>query len=222
MQKPRKHHTTKHPPTHFSSTTTLAPLEAICAAVDSPPMPLPMMTASYSMSVGAEGRAGASVAAAAGVRGRGAAAARRHPAGRAGRLTGRPAGLPHAFWWRIAARRGAAGATGAERDARAPAMSAVRSGGCRNRSRILVSGNARVCAAKAGPAISAACEGRVELRCPRSLRHKIQHHWNFRLHWTAGTAPSEPPDPTASCSAGEPSGIPSTFRSSATSKSAIG
>ena len=39
--------------THFSSTTTLAPLAAIWQAVVSPPMPDPTMTASYSMSVGA-------------------------------------------------------------------------------------------------------------------------------------------------------------------------
>lgn len=51
---------------HFSSTTTLAPFAANWAAVESPPMPLPMMTASYSMSVGAPpALTGASAAAAA-------------------------------------------------------------------------------------------------------------------------------------------------------------
>lgn len=51
---------------HFSSTTTLAPFAASCAAVESPPMPLPMITASYSMSVGAPpALTGASAAAAA-------------------------------------------------------------------------------------------------------------------------------------------------------------
>lgn len=39
--------------THFSSTSTFAPLAAMRAAVARPPMPLPMMTASYSTSVGA-------------------------------------------------------------------------------------------------------------------------------------------------------------------------
>lgn len=39
--------------THFSSTSTLAPLAAMRAAVVRPPIPLPMMTASYSTSVGA-------------------------------------------------------------------------------------------------------------------------------------------------------------------------
>ena len=40
-------------PTHFSSTSTLAPLATICVAVVRPPMPPPTMTASYSTSVGA-------------------------------------------------------------------------------------------------------------------------------------------------------------------------
>ena len=38
---------------YFSRTTTLAPELAICVAVERPPIPLPMITASYTMSVGA-------------------------------------------------------------------------------------------------------------------------------------------------------------------------
>ena len=41
------------PLTHFSRTSTLAPLDTILAAVARPPMPLPMIIASYSISVGA-------------------------------------------------------------------------------------------------------------------------------------------------------------------------
>ena len=84
---------------HFSSTTTFAPLAAICAAVDSPPMPLPMMTASYSTSVGAAACVAASAAAAAAVRERGggaAAACRRRPAAWACGAAGRPDALLHA------------------------------------------------------------------------------------------------------------------------------
>lgn len=50
-----------HPATHFSSTTVRAPFAASCAAVDSPPMPLPMMTASYSTSCAGQERAQAGV-----------------------------------------------------------------------------------------------------------------------------------------------------------------
>ena len=42
-----------HSNTHFSRTRTLAPLDTICDAVVKPPIPLPMMIASYSTSMGA-------------------------------------------------------------------------------------------------------------------------------------------------------------------------